>query len=109
MAPFETIQTAELKRALESGGQVTVIETLPAEAFAKGHIPGAINIPTENIEKEAPERLRKDDDIIVYCANTECQASSEAARTLEALGFAKVRDYEAGKEGWKAEGHELTT
>lgn len=45
-----------------------VIDVLPAESYAMGHIPGAINIPVESITSRAreilPDRLAE---IVVYC------------------------------------------
>ena len=42
----------------------------------------------------------KDAEIVVYCANTACQSSIQTAQALEALGYTRVKDYEAGKQDW---------
>lgn len=107
MSDIRTITARELKQQLEGETTVKVVETLSREDFAKGHIPGAVNLPVADIEREAPDALSKDDKIIVYCANTECSASGKAARKLVEMGYPNVTDFEAGKEGWKAEGYEL--
>lgn len=105
MTTVKTITAKELKAKLDRGDDVKIVETLPEEAFKKEHIPGAINIPPADIEKKAPELLSKEDEIVVYCANTECQASPEAARKLTEMGYTKILDFEEGKEGWKAAGY----
>ncbi len=106
MSPIKSITAEELKARLDRGDDFKLVETLPEEAFRKEHIPGAINIPPDQIEAKAPDQLAKDDEIVVYCANTECQASPEAAKKLTELGYTKVLDFEAGKQGWKAAGYE---
>jgi len=42
----------------------------------------------------------KEATIVVYCASTECQNSSKAARTLEDLGYKNVHEYAEGKQHW---------
>jgi len=61
------ISREELQKRLATGAPV-VIDVLPAESYAMGHIPGAINIPVESITSRAreilPDRLAE---IVVYC------------------------------------------
>ena len=65
-----TISTRELKSKLDSK-QVTVVETLAAERYQQGHIPGAVNIPPEQIRELAPQLLpNKNAEIVTYCSNT---------------------------------------
>lgn len=94
----ERIWRDELKSKLK---KVTVVEALPPRYFEDAHLPGAINIPHEQVETLAPTLLPdKDAEIVVYCANTACQSSTLAARRLERLGYTRVREYEEGKEDW---------
>ena len=82
------------------GGR-TLVETLDPPHFRKAHLPGAINIPTDQIAHDAPRQLDPDDTIVVYCANTECSASPRAAEELARMGYKRVIDFEAGKKGWE--------
>jgi len=84
-----------------------LVEVLPEEEYKSGHIPGAINLPLANLETLAKQHLKKTDTIIVYCGSYQCQASTNAARTLLSLGFRKTLDYKAGKKGWLHTGLEL--
>jgi rhodanese-related sulfurtransferase len=52
----KTIPRDELERAIASG-EVTVVETLRAEHFAEGHLPGAIHIHFEQTAQHAPALL----------------------------------------------------
>ncbi|HEX4782776.1 MAG TPA: rhodanese-like domain-containing protein [Candidatus Sulfotelmatobacter sp.] len=64
------ISTKELKSKLDRK-QVTVVETLAPERYREAHIPGALNIPPEQIKELAPQLLsNKNAEIVTYCANT---------------------------------------
>ncbi|MBB3189847.1 rhodanese-like domain-containing protein [Halomonas cerina] len=49
-----TIDTATLHDWQRRHRDFTLVDTLPAEAFAKGHLPGAINIVSDDIMDAAP-------------------------------------------------------
>mgnify|MGYP006439188777 CR=1 FL=1 len=100
----ETIDREELRNKLAKGN-VVLIDTLPASAYARGHIPGAINLPSEEIVACAPAQIpNTETEIIVYCKNGPCQRSGKAATRLEQLGYTQVRDYHAGQDDWTAAG-----
>ena len=64
-----TISTKDLKSKLDQK-QVTVVETLAPERHREAHIPGALNIPPEQIRELAPQLLpNKNAEIITYCTN----------------------------------------
>ena len=66
----DTISTEDLKSKLDRKS-VTVVETLAPERYREAHIPGALNIPPEQIRELAPKLLpNKDAEIVTYCANT---------------------------------------
>jgi rhodanese-related sulfurtransferase len=66
-----TISTDDLKAKLDSKDSVKVVETLAPERYREAHIPGALNIPPEQIKELAPQLLPdKDVEIVTYCANT---------------------------------------
>jgi rhodanese-related sulfurtransferase len=47
---------------------VVILDVLASEAYANGHIPGAINIPVKDIRERAPVELPdRGQEIIVYC------------------------------------------
>lgn len=101
------VNRAELKRKLDQGEDLVLIEVLPPEEYARGHLPHAVNIPLADIGHTARERYGLDKEIIVYCADFACQASPQAAEKLERLGFRNVWDYAAGKADWVEVGYPL--
>lgn len=101
---MKAITAHELKAMLAGESRPTLVNTLPEKSFADTRIPGAINIPQE--EDDFVDRVRKaaggtDKSVVVYCASEQCHSSTEGARKLDAAGFSKVFDFEAGAEGWK--------
>jgi rhodanese-related sulfurtransferase len=65
-----TISTNDLKTKIDQM-RVTVVETLASERYREAHIPGALNIPPEQINELAPQLLpNKDAEIVTYWTNT---------------------------------------
>lgn len=94
----------ELHRSLRAGKPLVLVEALGAAYFADAHLPGAINIPVDQVDRLAPALLPdRDADIIVYCSGT-CSNSEIAAERLVALGYNHVRVYVGGKEDWVEHG-----
>jgi rhodanese-related sulfurtransferase len=54
-----TISTEDLKAKLDRKDPVKVVETLAPERYREAHIPGALNIPPEQIKELAPQLLLK--------------------------------------------------
>ncbi|MEZ0224931.1 MAG: rhodanese-like domain-containing protein [Alphaproteobacteria bacterium] len=101
---MQAISREEVKSLIDSGAAV-IIEALPEEEFAKGHLPGALSMPVNKIGDLAPKKLKDmDQQIITYCASAKCPASHRAAETLEKLGYTNVSEYAEGKEDWKKAG-----
>ncbi len=66
-----TISTKDLKSKLDKKRGITVVETLAPERYREAHLPGALNIPPEQIRELAPQLLpNKNAEIVTYCANT---------------------------------------
>ena len=95
----------ELRARLDSGDPVTLVEALPPMYYEQEHLPGAINIPHDEVDSLAPVLLPEvDAEIVVYCASGPCQNSGIASRRLASLGYANVSDYHEGKAEWIAAG-----
>lgn len=63
-----TISREELRQGLKTAA-LKVVDVLPAESYAAGHIAGAISIPLPSIASRARELLPDlNADIAVYCA-----------------------------------------
>ena len=49
------------------GERAQLVEVLPAAEYADEHLPGAINIPLQELAGAAPSRLDPSRPVIVYC------------------------------------------
>ncbi len=83
-------------------GLVTILDVRPADEFAAGHVPGALNIPLHELEQRIAE-FDPDQEFVAYCRGAYCVMSFEAVATLRARGF-KARRLEDGLPEWKASG-----
>jgi ArsR family transcriptional regulator len=81
---------------------VTVLDVRPRDEFAMGHLPGAINVPLEELEAHLAG-LDPAHEIVAYCRGAYCVLSFEAVARLRARGF-KARRLEDGFPEWKAAG-----
>ena len=83
-------------------GLVTVLDVRPAEEYAAGHLPGAINIPVELLESRLA-KLPKRKEIVAYCRGPYCLMSFEAVAKLRKRGL-RARRLENGFPEWRAAG-----
>ncbi len=89
-----------LKRARQ--GLVTVLDVRPAEEFAAGHLPGAINVPLSELGMRLKE-LKARREIVAYCRGPYCMLSYEAVAMLREKGF-RARRLADGFPEWKTAG-----
>lgn len=107
MRKLKFITMEDLLEMLENKEHFKLVEVLAKEEYNKGHIPGAINIPLDELETLAKRRLKKTDNIVVYCASYSCHASTKAAKKLLDLGYNHILDFKGGKRWWQHAGLEL--
>jgi len=101
---YTTITRDKLQEMKRKSEDMILIEVLGEKPFKESHIQGAINIPLKEIGHTVKEKYDKDQEIVVYCKDKECQASPTAAEKLDKLGYDHVYDYEAGKKDWQEAG-----
>jgi rhodanese-related sulfurtransferase len=65
-----TITRDELKRKIDRGDHFHLVETLPSTAYFHAHLPGAINLPPDQLTELAPALLPDlTAEIVVYCSS----------------------------------------
>ena len=98
------ISRDELHRSLRNGMPLTLVEALGPAYFDDAHLPGAVNIPPDQVDRLAPALLPDPAaQIVVYCSGT-CHNSEVAAQRLVDLGYRDVHVYLGGKEDWVEHG-----
>lgn len=93
-----TTGPVELKRMMEQSQGVNVVDVRAAEDYAKGHIPGAINLPKEKWETFAG--LKKDKQNVLYCYSHVCHLAASAAVQFAGAGY-PVMELDGGWEAWQ--------
>jgi len=64
------ISRDDLKMKIDSAEKFRLVGTLPPASYHRAHLPGAINLPPDQVKQLAPTLLPdKAADIVVYCAN----------------------------------------
>ena len=98
---LEAVSRKELQKRIRNGG-VTLLDVRPADEFALGHIPGAINIPLRELKTRLSE-LDKAHEVVAYCRGPYCVLSFEAVAALRQKGYS-ARRLEDGLPEWRAAG-----
>lgn len=101
-----TLGPVELKNFMEKGG-VKVIDIRLKADYDIGHIPGAISIPKEELDKRLQE-LSKDEINIVYCYNQQCHLGYSACLILAEYGYPTML-LEGGFKVWMEDFRFATT
>jgi rhodanese-related sulfurtransferase len=78
-----------------------VIDARDKDQFARGHIPGAVNIEWRQVLAQRAS-LPRDKSILIYC--NQGTLSAQAAFALRVAGFDNVRVLQGGFTEWKAKG-----
>ena len=98
---LEAVSRKELMKRTKQG-LVTVLDVRPTEEYESGHLPGAVNLPINELKKRLGE-LPKGQEIIAYCRGPYCVLAFEAVASLRKNGF-EARRLEEGYPEWKAAG-----
>ena len=95
------IAADDLAALIESGSSPLVLDVRTRDEFSQGHIPGAINIPHDELSSRLSELpLSKSGEIVVHC-----QSGRRAQLAEQALlegGYSNVRDLVGHWQGWLA-------
>lgn len=76
------VSGAEARRLIEAGARLVDVRT--PEEFAAGHLPGAINLPVQELERRMVELEPQERPVVVYCRSG--SRSADAARLLQSAG-----------------------
>jgi rhodanese-related sulfurtransferase len=92
--------------SLQKGADFVLLDVRSPTLFAKGHVPGAINLPHGKIVASKMENWPSDTLFVVYCAGPHCNGAAKGALRLARLGR-PVKMMAGGITGWVDEGFEL--
>ncbi len=103
---LEPVRREELLERVRSG-EVLVVDVRPPEEYRAGHIPGALSLPLEALERRLAS-LPRDREIVAYCRGPYCVMALEAVARLRERGL-RARRLEDGFPEWQAAGLPVAT
>lgn len=104
----KTITTRDLERRISGDVGTHVWNVLTDEWFTGELIPGSRRVPLDHLEEAVRHSsLAKETPIVVYCADSHCPYSREAAEKLGELGYSNVEAFEGGLADWKSNGRDV--
>lgn len=103
---LEPVMADDLLARVRSG-EVTVLDVRPREEFAAGHLPGAINIPLNELETHLGE-FSPDQVVVAYCRGPYCVLSYDAVARLRQHGI-QAKRLKDGYPEWRIAGLPVET
>lgn len=98
---LEPVTRRELLARMKRG-DVQVLDVRPRDEFELGHLPGAVNIPLDQLKRKLT-KMNSSKEIIAYCRGPYCVLSFEAVALLREKGY-RARRLEDGWPEWRAAG-----
>ena len=115
---YDLVSTGELKKWIDNGKDMIIVDTMPYEAsYKKNHVPGAVQflfpIPdmkqwddNETAGKSQEDFIKllgsdKNKTIVVYCGFVKCTRSHNGAAWAVKLGYKNVYRHPGGIFAWK--------
>jgi rhodanese-related sulfurtransferase len=94
---------ADVHQALSQTPDFILLDVRGPSAYARSHVPGALNLPHAQITAQRMAEWPADTLFVVYCAGPHCNGADRAALRLAGLGRA-VKLMLGGMTGWADEG-----
>jgi phage shock protein E len=92
---------ALLERQAKGDPSLFVLDVRTAEEFAAGHVPGAVNVPYDQVASQLAQ-IPKDKDVVLYCKSG--RRAGLAADVLAANGYTKLGHLQGDMQAWSKDG-----
>ena len=92
---------ALLGRQAEQDPSLLLLDVRTPAEYAAGHVPGAVNIPYDQVASRLGE-IPKDKDVVLYCHSG--RRAGLAAEALEANGYTRLQHLQGDMQGWQKDG-----
>jgi len=94
---------AEVKRRIDAGENLMLIDVREDNEWAQGHLPGALHLGKGIIERDIEQRVpQPDTKLVLYCGGG--FRSALVAENLQKMGYTKVESMDGGWRGWRDAG-----
>jgi len=95
---------ADVKRRMDAGERLTIVDVREESEWANGHLPGAIYLGKGIIERDIEQRVpATDTKLILYCGGG--FRSALVADNLQKMGYTNVESMDGGWKGWLTAGY----
>lgn len=87
--------------------EAVFIDARSESEYGQGHIRGAVNIALQLPRDRKIELMKEhslDQNLIVYCANSDCSTAERLAGEMQFMGYKHVSIFTDGWEGWQHAG-----
>lgn len=89
----------DIKKRLDAGEKMILVDTREDNEWARGHIPGAIHLGKGIIERDIEKTIPdKHAPLVLYCGGG--FRSALAADNLQKMGYKNVISMDGGWRGW---------
>ncbi|HLJ40167.1 MAG TPA: rhodanese-like domain-containing protein [Candidatus Acidoferrales bacterium] len=89
----------DIKKRLDAGEKMILVDTREDNEWAKGHIPGALHLGKGVIERDVETTIPdKNATLVLYCGGG--FRSALAADNLQKMGYKNVISMDGGWRGW---------
>lgn len=113
---YQIVSTEELNTWVADKKDMIIIDTMPADSYSKGFVPGALNaeLPKDGMANATDEQKAafinllgtdKDQTIVVYCGFVGCARSDVGAVLAMEQGFKNVYRVPGGIIAWQEAGY----
>ena len=93
-----------LKKRLDAGETLLIVDVREDNEWANGHVPGAIHMARGIIERDIEAKVAdKGAEILLYCGGGFRSALS--AESLQKMGYTNVVSVDGGWRGWTGAGY----
>jgi len=99
---LESITREQLTERLRHG-DVIVLDVRPTVEYDAGHLPGALNVPPDELDRRLHDLPADRHDVVAYCRGPYCVYADDAVRALTARGTRAMRLVD-GLPEWAAAG-----
>jgi rhodanese-related sulfurtransferase len=97
----------EIKKRIDSGEKLILVDTREDLEWAKGHVPGAIHLGKGVIERDIEQAVPDHKaPVVLYCGGG--FRSALAADNLQKMGYTNVISMDGGWRGWTESGYPVT-
>ena len=101
------VSVGDVKRMIDTGEKIVILDVRDRDEFETGHIPGALNLSRGMLEFKintlVPDRNAT---VVVYCGVD--LRGPLATRTLNDMGYKNAVNIVGGLKAWKAAGYPVS-